>query len=54
MKYRYFARKGTPIQVYFGRAPWVEIGAIQWWFEKLIMMNKCLKKEIRNNSLHIR
>lgn len=45
MKYKYFARKGTFCQVYFCCAPWVEVGATRWWFEKLIMGNKCLKRE---------
>lgn len=41
---KYYARKGTKYEVYFCRAPWVEISMWEYWFERIVMRNECLKK----------
>lgn len=44
-KTKYYARMGTYLETYFCKAPWKEIGATRYWFERIIMSNQCLKKE---------
>lgn len=50
MKYKYYARRGTKFEVYFGRAPWAQIDFWTYWFEKLIMRNECLRKEVNHEG----
>lgn len=42
---RFYARRGTFVQCYFGDAPFVRISVWRYLFEKIVMLNKCLKIE---------
>lgn len=42
---RYFCKRGTPYEVYFGICEWAPIPARWYWFERLLMRNRCLATE---------